>query len=60
MMNALIDELRKAGAFNEIQAKQLRGFADIRNAAAHGNFSEFTRAHVENMIQGVESFLARQ
>ena len=58
MMNALIDELKKAGAFNEIQAKQLRGYADIRNAAAHGNFSEFTRAQVENMIQGVQFFLA--
>jgi hypothetical protein len=60
MMNALIDELKKAGAFNEIRAKQLRGYADIRNAAAHGNFSEFTRAQVENMIQGVQSFLASQ
>jgi len=58
MMNRLIDELKKAGVFNELKAKQLRAWADIRNKAAHGEFSEFNRSDVETMISGINNFLA--
>lgn len=58
MLNALIDDLKNAGLFNELKAKQLRAWADIRNAAAHGQFDEFTRSDVEQMLAGIESFLA--
>jgi hypothetical protein len=58
MMNRLIDDLKKAGVFNELKAKQIRAWTDIRNAAAHGNFSVFTRNDVEIMIRGVNNFLA--
>ena len=57
-MNRLIDDLRKVNAFNEPNAKHLRAWADIRNAAAHGQFGEFTRTQVEGMIKGVSDFLA--
>jgi len=43
---------------NELKAKQLRAWADIRNAAAHGEFDKFKRADVEGMIRGVSDFLA--
>src|SRR6266849_2006827 len=33
-LNPLIDDLRKAGLYNELKAKQLRSWADIRNKAA--------------------------
>ncbi|TVO75899.1 hypothetical protein [Sedimenticola selenatireducens] len=58
MLSALIDALKKRGAYNELTAKQLRSFADIRNAAAHGNFDEFTPDQAKNMVAGVGSFLA--
>lgn len=58
MLNALIDDLKNAGLFNELKAKQLRAWADIRNAAAHGQFDEFTRSDVERMLAGVQDFLA--
>jgi hypothetical protein len=58
MMNRLIDDLKKATVFNELQAKQLRAWADVRNAAAHGKFDEFTRGNVEPMIGGITNFLA--
>lgn len=58
MMNALIDDLKKSGVFNELKAKQLRSWADIRNAAAHGRFEDFNKSDVEQMLQGVTSFLA--
>ena len=56
-MNPLIDNLKDAGVFNEIYAKQLRAWADIRNAAAHGQFEEFTKEQVASMIAGVNQFL---
>jgi hypothetical protein len=34
-LNPLIDDLKKAGVFNELKAKQLRAWADRRNKAAH-------------------------
>jgi hypothetical protein len=57
-LNSLIDELKKAEAFNELKAKQLRSWADIRNAAAHGHFSDFSKADVAQMISGMNNFLA--
>jgi hypothetical protein len=57
-LNPLIDDLKKAGVFNELKAKQLRAWADIRNKAAHGEFDQFHKADVEQMIQGISNFLA--
>jgi hypothetical protein len=57
-LNPLIDELRKVEVFNELKAKDLRAWTDIRNAAAHGKFDEFHRSDVERMIKGVADFLA--
>jgi hypothetical protein len=56
-MTALIDSLKKRTAFNELQAKQLRAWAALRNAAAHGNFAEFDREQVESMVAGVLRFV---
>lgn len=57
-LGSLIDDLKKAGAFNELKAKQLRAWADIRNAAAHGEFTKFQRSDVEAMQRGIGAFLA--
>jgi len=57
-LTALIDVLKKNNVFNELTAKQLRAWADIRNSAAHGQFDEFNRSDVDRMIQGINDFLA--
>ncbi|EGK83701.1 DUF4145 domain-containing protein [Microcoleus vaginatus PCC 9802] len=57
-LTPLIDVLKKNNLFNELTAKQLRGWADIRNSAAHGHFDEFNRSQVDLMIQGINNFLA--
>jgi hypothetical protein len=57
-LNTLIDDLKKANVYNELKAKQLRSWADIRNAAAHGEFRKFNRQDVEQMLVGVQNFLA--
>ena len=57
-LNPLIDTLKKNNLFNQVTAKQLRHWADIRNSAAHGHFDEFDRNQVDLMIQGINHFLA--
>jgi hypothetical protein len=57
-LGPLIDDLKKAGLFNELKAKQLRAWADIRNKAAHGDFDQFSRSDVEQMIAGISTFLS--
>ena len=57
-LNYLIDALKKEGIFNELIAKQLRAWADIRNNAAHGDFEKFKKDDVDLMIKGINSFLA--
>lgn len=57
-LNALIQDLQKVNAFNKLKAQQLRGWAQVRNSAAHGKFDEFSRDDVELMVNGVTNFLA--
>ncbi|MEG3898804.1 MULTISPECIES: DUF4145 domain-containing protein [unclassified Microcoleus] len=57
-LTPLIEALKKNKVFNEVTAKQLRGWADIRNSAAHGHFDNFNRSDVDLMIQGINHFLA--
>lgn len=58
-LNPLIDALRKRDAFNEVMAKQLRAWADVRNSAAHGKFDDFTTEQVKAMVAGIATFLAQ-
>jgi hypothetical protein len=57
-LNVIIDDLKKSGLYLETKAKQLRAWAGIRNDAAHGEFDNFNKADVENMIKGINNFLA--
>ena len=57
-LEPLIQDLQKANEFNKLVADQLRAWAKIRNYAAHGEFSEFTREQVDLMLPGVKQFLA--
>lgn len=56
-LNPLIDDLKKANVFNELKAKQLRAWTDIRNQAAHGEFTQFSRQDVDQMLIGIQTFL---
>lgn len=57
-MTALIDELKKEKVLNEVWAKQLRTWAGVRNAAAHGHHEEISRDQVASMIRDIPSFLS--
>ena len=57
-MEPLIQELQRAGVFNKGVADHLRAWTKIRNYAAHGEVTEFTREQVDSMLSGVKHFLA--
>jgi hypothetical protein len=57
-LDPLINDLKKTGIYNEAKAKQLRAWAAIRNHAAHGEFEQFNRKDVEDMLRGIQNFLS--
>lgn len=50
-------ELAKAGIYNKLVQKKITALADLRNKAAHGEWSEFTEKDVEDMIRDVRRFM---
>lgn len=54
-MNA---DLAKGAIYSKVTQKQITAYAGIRNSAAHGNSSEFTKSDVEQMIPAIEQFLS--
>lgn len=57
-LDAMVSELQMAKVYNALKADQLRAWAKVRNHAAHGEFEEFNRTDVEDMVKGVRNFLA--
>lgn len=53
-MNA---DLCKAGAYNIAKQKQLTAWADLRNKAAHGDWSTYSAEDIRDMHAGVLRFL---
>ena len=50
-------ELSKAGIYTKLVQKKITALADLRNKAAHGEWSEFTKKDVEDMIRDVRRFM---
>ncbi len=55
--DSMNSELAKGGVYNQLQQKQVTAWLGIRNAAAHGKYSEYTGADVVSLISGVEQFI---
>ncbi len=49
--------LRKAGAFSQIQEKQVTYWLGVRNSAAHGSYGDYSKDDVSRMIDGVATFV---
>jgi hypothetical protein len=49
-------DLKAAGVYNGLEAKQVTAWLAIRNAAAHGNYGDYDEAAVRAMIEGVGNF----
>ena len=56
MMNS---DLAKGGCYNKLDQKSVTAWLDLRNKAAHGNFTEYTDEQVEITLTGIRDFIAR-
>lgn len=52
-------DLVKAGAYNILDQKSVTSWLDLRNKAAHGNYSDHTQEQVNLMLQGTLEFIGR-
>ena len=52
-------ELSKAEVYNKLEMKQITTWLDLRNKAAHGNYTEYSKKQVTLMLQGVLDFMNR-
>jgi hypothetical protein len=50
-------ELAKAGIYNKLVQKKVTALADLRNKAAHGEWTEFNEKDVEDTIRDVRRFM---
>ena len=50
-------ELAKNGIYSALWQKKITALADLRNKAAHGKWTEFTKKDVEDMIRDVRRFM---
>jgi hypothetical protein len=56
MLNA---DLKAAGVYELGDQKQVTAWLDLRNNAAHGHTTLYTKEQVELMLQGVQNFIVR-
>ncbi len=52
-------ELTRASVYNGLVQKQVTMLADLRNKAAHGQWTEFTEAQVATMLPQVRAFMTQ-
>lgn len=52
-------ELASANIYNKLDQKSITSWLELRNKAAHGKYSEYTKEQVELMFQGVTNFISR-
>lgn len=57
--DALNADLAKAGVYSKLDQKNVTSWLDLRNKAAHGNYTEYQKSQVELMMQGVTDFIVR-
>jgi len=53
-------QLWKSERYSKPRWRRIQSWLDVGNAAAHGDFDEYTQADVEDQLNGVEEFLAKQ
>jgi hypothetical protein len=57
--DTLNSDLMTAGIFTKLDQKSVTAWLDLRNKAAHGHYSEYTKEQVALFLQSVRDFLTR-
>jgi len=52
-------DLANAAVYNKLDQKTVTSWLDLRNKAAHGRYTEYTKEQVALMYQGVANFISR-
>jgi hypothetical protein len=52
-------QLASANIYNKLDQKSITSWLDLRNKAAHGQYSEYTKEQVVFMLQGIINFISR-
>ena len=55
----LNSDLVKAGAYSKLDQKSVTSWLDLRNKAAHGQYSEYSKDQVSLLISSVRDFITR-
>ncbi|MEU8630466.1 hypothetical protein [Streptomyces sp. NPDC048669] len=57
--NTMNADLKKAGVYDGLQEKKVTAWMDLRNKAAHGDYSAYDKDEVGQFIEGVRTFLMK-
>ena len=57
--DAMNSDLAKQKVYSKLEQKSVTAWLDLRNKAAHGNYSEYNDNQVKQMIMGVRDFIIR-
>ena len=52
-------ELTAKDVYNKLDQKSVTSWLDLRNKAAHGHYSDYSKEQVNLMLQGVTNFISR-
>lgn len=55
----LNSELARIAVYSALDSKQVTAWLGLRNNAAHGNYDQFTKEQVHNLLRGVIEFMTR-
>jgi hypothetical protein len=52
-------ELANAGVYSKLDQKNVTAWLDLRNKAAHGQYTQYTQQQVELLLMSVRDFVTR-
>lgn len=58
-LDSMNSELARQGVYNKLTQKKITSLADLRNSAAHGKWSDFEKADVEEMLRSIRDFMEK-
>jgi len=56
-LNSLNQKCTDAKLYNKLMRKKVQSYIDIRNYADHGEFSEYSKDDVKDMLRGIRQFI---
>ena len=55
--NSMNDDLARKQVYNKLKHKSMTASLDLRNKAAHGNYSDYNEEDVNIMLQAASNFI---